>query len=339
MSTTPANNHHARTNNWHSIRILAWLLLLAGSGAVAAPAIKTETAASVETFSTVIVNGVPIPEAELSREINRLAPVAEYHNLSRERWQAIRTQAIDNIVDRELFYREALQRGIGWDEQWVEYAFEKNRAKYAADRDVARILDDEQVKHRLYEDLRRAYVISKFWQQGKKRLMPTPQEVETYFLNRRNQYMSPKSAKVVELLVRMKPSATKPEWDKARKRIEAIYKAAKKEQGFSAYRKDRSGIRVTEKIIHEGMQGYDMKFVENLADGEIGKPVFTLQGYALIKKLKLIPSVAFSFEEVGDQVRNDLLNRKYQEWLDSLRQELREKSTIIIGAGPAYVGG
>lgn len=338
MSLRTGNYFCDKTNRMPLIRVAAWLLVLASSVPTASLAAKPEKVDTVETLSTVIVNGVPLAEAELSREINRLAPVAEYHNLSRERWQAIRKQAIDNIVEKELFYREALYRGIGWDEQWVEYTYEKNREKYANDKHTRAVFDDEQVKNRLYEDLRRTYVISKLWQQGKKQVMPSQQEVKAYFLNNRDKYKSPKAVKVIELLVEMKPSSTKLEWDKAKKKINKIYQQAKKSKGFARYRKGQTGLEVTEKTLHEGMQGYDIQLLDGMGDGDITKPIFTLKGYVLFKKLKTIPREAFSFQQVQEHVKNDLLNRKYQQWLDSLRQELRDKSKIIIGAGPAYVG-
>jgi hypothetical protein len=320
------------------IHAVTWLIVLVSSMPIASLAANTEKTATVTSLSTVIVNGVPLSEAELNREINRLAPVAEYHNLSKERWQAIRKQAIDNIVDKELFYREGIQRGISWDEQWVEYTFEKNREEYATNEHTRTIFDNEEVKNRLYEDLRRTYVISKLWQEGKKQVMPNEQEVETYFLNNHDKYTSPKTVKVIELLVEMKPTSTEHEWDKAKQKVDSIYKRVKKENNFTAYQKDQTGIEIKEKIIHEGMQGYDIKRIEKLANGEISKPLFTLKGYVLFQKLKSIPQVAFSFTEVQVQVKNDLHNIKYQQWLDSLRLELRDKSKIIIGAGTAYVG-
>lgn len=292
---------------------------------------------AVETLSTVIVNGVPLTEGEVSREINRLAPVTEYHTLSKERWKKIRKKAIDNVVEKELFYREALQRGIVWDEQWVEYIYEKNRKQYDKEFRGAELFDDEKVKNRLYNDLRRTYVISKLWQRGKKLTVPDKQEVEKYFNDNRDKYKSPEAVKVVELLLPMKPSATKKEWDAARKKINKIYRKVKKDKGFAAYKNSKS-ISITEKIIHEGMQGYDVKRIGRLADNEIDKPVFSLRGYGLIKKVKTIPSIKFSFAEVEEQVKTDLHNLKYRQWLDSLRYELRDKSKIVIGAGPAYVG-
>lgn len=320
------------------MRVVAWLLVLVCSVPAASLAAKPEKATAVASLSTVIVNGVPLPESELSREINRLAPVAEYHSLSKERWQAIRKQAIDNVVDKELFYREAIYRGITWDEDWVEYTFNRNREKYASDKHTSAIFEDEQVKNRLYEDLRRTYVISKLWQEGKKEVMPGVEEVKAYYLNNQDKYRSPKAVKVVELLLEMKPSASKTEWDKARKRVDSIYKKVKKTKSFAAYRKKPTDIKLVEKIIHDGMQNYDIRFIEKLADGEISKPLFTLQGYVLFKKISTIPQQEFSFAEVNEQVKNDLLNKKYQKWFDSLRQELRGKSKIIIGAGPSYVG-
>lgn len=340
MASRIKNSFHGKTNTMPLIRVraVACLAMLVSSMPIASLAANTDKTATAASLSTVIVNGVPLSEAELTREINRLAPVAEYHNLSKERWQAIRKQAIDNIVDKELFYREGIKRGISWDEQWVEYTFEKNREEYAKNEHTRAIFDDEQVKKRLYEDLRRTYVISKLWQAGKKQVMPDEKEVETYFLNNRDKYMSPKTVKVVELLVGMQPTSAKDEWDKAKQRVDSIYKDAKKKNSFAAYRKGQTGIEIKEKTIHEGMQGYDIKLLEKLADGEISKPLFTLKGYVLFKKLKSIPQTAFSFTEVKVQVKNDLHNVKYQQWLDILRLELRDNSKIIIGAGSTYVG-
>jgi len=320
------------------IRHMTWLVMLAGlaPGICLAEMIQQPTA--VETLSTVIVNGVPIAESELSREINRLAPVAEYHNLSKQRWQEIRKQAIENLIDKELFYREAIQRGIAWDEHWVEFTFEKTRGKYSADQFSHLNLDDEKVKNRLYEDLRQTYVISKLWQEGKRLSMPDPQDVRAYFEVNRDNYMSPKAIKVVELLVEMKPSTSKQEWDKAKKKINQIYRQAKKRKGFASFRKAQPELQINEKTVHEGMQGYDIELLDKMAEGDISKPIFTLKGYILLKKIKSIPQQRFSFAEVQQQVENDLLNKRYRQWFDSLKQNLRDKSKIIIGAGPAYVG-
>ncbi len=314
--------------------VLAWGLPLAG---LASSPVLAEKADMVETLSTVIVNGVPIAEDEVTREVERLAPVAEYHNLSKERWQAIRKQAIENIVDKELFYREALHRGIGWDEQWVEFTYAKYREKYTADKQMQLALADEEVKNRLHEDLRRSYVITKLWEQGKQASMPKDVDVEAYFNEHREKYRSPKTIKTVELMIEMPPSSTKQEWDKARQRINSLYKEVRKSKSFDAYKK-QAGLKITEKTIHEGMRGYDVRGLDKLADGDILKPLFTLNGYILLKKVKSVPQQAFSFDEVREQVKNDVLTVKYRQWFDDLRQGLRDNSKIIIGAGPTYVG-
>lgn len=322
----------------HSLIIVSCLCLLAGIMPVSSFAATSGKPGAVETLATVIVNGVPLEEADLSREINRLAPVAEYHNLSKERWEVIRKQAIDNLVDKELFYREALYRGITWDEEWVEFTYEKNRKKYSKDEHTRAIFENEDMKNRLLDDLRQTYVISKLWQEGKKQSTPTDKEVETYFQNNRDKFRSPKAFKVIELMIEMKPSASKLEWEKASKRINTLYKKAAKNRDFSLLSKGQSDIKISEKIVHVGLQNYDIKKLEKLADGDISKPMFTINGYMIIKRLKLIPSVEFKFAEVREQVKNELLNVRYKKWFESLRQELRDKAKIIIGAGPAYVG-
>lgn len=317
--------------------VLTLTLLLSSQSVLARSTAKQTKAPLPDSLSTVVVNGVPLTETALNREINRLAPVADYHSLSKRRWQAIREQAIDRLVDKELFYQEAIRRGIGWDEQWVEFIYEKNKKELASSGRDSRILEDAQVKNRLLNDLRQTYVISKLWQQGKAQTVPTEQEIKSWFENHRANYKTPLSVKVEELTLSMQPSATKSQWDAAKMRIQQIYRQSKRRGGFTVYQKDPA-IKLTKKTIHLGMQSYDVKTIASMADNDISKPVFSLYGYRLIRKIETLPQVKYNLAEVEQQVRADVHNHKYTIWLTQLKQSLRDKSEIIIGAGSGYVG-
>ena len=337
----PLNRNGAITTS------LLLVVVLTGSPAVAKSIVPTAKKMAVT------VNGVSISEIAVHREMNRQAPSGAFHKFSRKTLQRIRKQAITNLVDRELLYREGLRRGITWDEKWVKRTFSKTRKRYAARPKIYKALGEKKTRMRLMEELRRGQVITKLVNSGMRSLTTTEQAMKKHYRANKSRYRSPKIMRVQEIFFPIKPWSSKAEWGQAKRKAIAArakviagktmsslgckHEARPGKKNSSATGKKKSTSPVTclvrQRTLHQGAVSNHFNPVFSLRKGSVSKPIFTLKGYTVIRVQSITPSRLFAYKEVQSQVRKDLLRHKHARWLLDLKSKLRKKANIVIAKG------
>jgi hypothetical protein len=329
--------------------IVTGLLLVAvftGDPAIAKSVVPTAKRMAVT------VNGVSISEIAVHREMNRQAPSGAFHKFSRKTLQRIRKQAITNLVDRELLYREGLRRGITWDEKWVKRTFSKTRRRYAARPKIYKALGEKKTRMRLMEELRQGQVITHLVNSGMRSLTTTEQALNKYYRANKSRYRSPKIMRVQETFFPVKPWASRAEWGQAKRKATAARakviagksmsslgckQRARTTKKNSASGKNNSASPVTchvqQRTLHQGAVSNHFNPVFSLKKGSVSKPLFTLKGYTVIRVQSITPSRLFAYKEVRSQVRKDLLRHKHTRWLLDLKSKLRNKANIVIAKG------
>lgn len=324
---------HLTTGRWrHACAAVAVSLGLAATPAVAAGTVQAPPAAAGHAAAA-WVDDVAISQASLRREMDRLLPVGGFHNVSAEKWSKVREQALDNLVNEELFYREGLRRGLGWDEDWVEQTFAATRERYAAESETYEALAEPATRERLLEELRRAQVIARLMQAGRLEIEVGPQEAVKYYDRERARFRSPKILHVRELSIPVEPGSPKAVWDDAKNEAQAARKRIVEGEPMEELARDPdengNGARlVRERRLDAASADPGLKPALDLGAGETSPALFTLRGVSVVRVERVTPARELAFEEVKTVVDSELLGHKHAEWLASLTQALRAKATV-----------
>ncbi|MDP3937720.1 MAG: SurA N-terminal domain-containing protein, partial [Deltaproteobacteria bacterium] len=178
------------------------------------------------------VNGVPLTPLAVKSEIEKLLPAASYHgSIATESWQRVVDRAIENAVQSELAYQEAVKRGIKIDKDLIDER-EKASIARAGSEDVfeealeANGLSREdfrgQAKKALLVEILHARVLKDIVAQAQ----VTDADLKTYYEDNTGKFIVPESVDVQHLLIQVPPWGSMEQWEQAKRRSEWIAKRA-----------------------------------------------------------------------------------------------------------------
>ncbi len=113
------------------------------------------------------VNGAAITSRDLEIEVDRLIPRATYHGtVSRERRGEFREKALENVIERELRYQDALARGMKPDRKIVKERMKQTRDKFRSKKEYRDALEragftEDELQKRIEKDALVQAVIAK----------------------------------------------------------------------------------------------------------------------------------------------------------------------------------
>jgi parvulin-like peptidyl-prolyl isomerase len=256
---------------------------------------------------------------------------------------ALRSQAMQFLVQRAQFEQKAKELGLEVTEADVDKQMQTIKAQYfgkngkcdgaCQQKYRAEIkkqgVTDEQVR----EDVRASVVQNKIYGKVTKDVTVTDTDVEAYYKKNKQNYVQPASRDVRHILVKKKALA------------DSLYQRAKNGENFAAlakkYSQDPSSKPQGGKLpISKGRQVPEFdKAAFALKTGEISPPVKTTYGWHIIlaltavKKQKTTP-----ISEVKPAIRQQLLQQKktdaMKEWVDETKKNFEEKTTYQVGYQP-----
>ena len=114
----------------------------------------TLSAYAENTTAVAKVNGSVITSRDLEEAVDRLIPRATYHgNVSEDKRDELRQQALNGLIDRELLYQDAVARGMKPEKKLVEERMDVIRGRFSSKKDYQKALKeagltDEQLRER-----------------------------------------------------------------------------------------------------------------------------------------------------------------------------------------------
>ena len=161
------------------------------------------------------------------------------------------------------------------------------------------------------------------------------QEVKDYFEAHKSEYTKPAQFRASHILVKVAPTAYRAEVSNAYTRATELRRRALEGEDFgqlaSAYSDCPSKVKggdldfFTKGQTHPSFE----KAVERMKIGDISPVVETSQGYHVIKLTDRIPERTLSYEEIKDELKNQLALRKTGEAYESVLQSLTNKYKVI----------
>jgi len=280
------------------------------------------------------VNGKPLTTFELNEEFQALLPmVGGYHgNVSDERMTEIKKQAMDNVVDRELQYQDALRKGLSASGKEIESEFSRMEKAYGSSRKfrdaIKKIgLTKDEVK----EYIKKRLLTAKAKEAVTAKAGMSDEELRDYYQKNKETFNKPEEFRASHILIGVEPAASAEDRGKKLQLAGDILAKIKAGEDFIKLAMRHSTDASTAPIggdigaFHKGMMADDTleKAVLSLKVGEVSDVVESLYGYHIIMLTGLKPPTQLNFDDVKTGIRMKLEKKKadelYKDWMEGLK--------------------
>jgi len=163
---------------------------------------------------------------------------------------------------------------------------------------------------------------------------PTIKQLKEYFDAHPDKFTSPPQPKVSVILIRVDPSSTTGEWDKAKEEAEGLVKRLRAGEDFATMAKNYSGDITAEDggdmgYLHAGMlPGLPEQTVSKLQPGDTSDPVRLLEGVAIFRLTDRLQPPPLNFEASQHRAKDLWLQEQGDIAWDSLKKKLRLNTPV-----------
>jgi peptidyl-prolyl cis-trans isomerase C len=238
------------------------------------------------------VNDTVLTEADLEAALNEIMPAGVFHGgFSSEKRATYRPQAFEKMIDKELFYQEALKIGLKVDEEIIQAEREKTIKRLGGEKKFKVALkkaglSDEQYREKLKKKhlVKRLIVV-----EVKEKAQVSDEEVKAYYEANKNKFMRPEARRLIHILISVKPEATAEERKTKKARAQEVIDKINAGQDISAVAGDYSDGPYRVKggdlgLVHRGRLYPTLeKEVFQLEPGRLSGIIETIYGYHVVR--------------------------------------------------------
>lgn len=288
-----------------------------------------------------VVDGTAITKASLDELLARTkktyaAQKRQFPKAGTAEYQALQTQAVAFLVQREEYAREAQQLGVKVTDAQVEKKIDDVRKQYFGGNQKkfeAGLKAQAYTLAALREDARAQLVSEGIYKDVTSGVKVTDAEAKKYYDDNIDRYRVAESREVRHILVK-----TKAEADKLHDELEggADFAALAKASSIDPGSKDQGGkLTITKGQTVPPFE----KAAFTLDTNELSQPVKTQYGYHLIQPLAAVKEGSVTpFTQVLGQIKSQLLQEKRSDavngWVKQVEEEYDGKVTYAAGYEP-----
>ena len=320
--------------------LLLSCIILAGTLAPAQTLVPSHAPSGSRALRIVArVNDVPITSDRLDAAVNALIPVTSFHrNVSPEKLAEIRRKALDNVIDEELQYQDAVRLKPRVTDGEIQRGLDRARAAYKSVRAFEEARKKAGVKLAdLRQGIRRALMVRKAYDQvvGSRCVVSRPEAAEFYRQNP-ERFVMPSQRHVFLITIGVDPAGSKQDWENGRLKAAAITEQLKAGTSFEELARKHSTDPSQPKggdlgLVHQGRLSEEFETaVKDLRPGEVTPVIQTIYGYHLLRVSEIRPSQPKTFDEVGTQLVSDLTATRCVEQGGAWTARLRAAASIKI---------
>jgi len=219
-------------------------------------------------------------------------------------------ELLDNLVNEELYYQEALRRGLDRDADFTSRMEQFRRGILA-----------NMVKKSLYEQ----------------EIQVSEEEVKKYYEDNKDKFMTPETVKVRLILIKLTQDAPEADVAKAKAKAEDVLKKLKAGGNWDKLCEQFSDDRGTNKRgglltrVRRGVRGQEFDDVAfALNPGQLSGVFRSRQGFNIIKLEEKTAAELRKFEEVKSTIERQLKQQKLKARMDEAIANMRKKANIKI---------
>jgi parvulin-like peptidyl-prolyl isomerase len=335
---TRAADGHAATGNLRGkgtrVQHALFYILMAAvlfSLTAAAQAALPEPSGTVAT-----INGVAVTEADVDDMTEQIIPTVLYHReITAEKKDRFRKDAIEKLIDIELLYQEAVMLDIEVPETEVRKAFDNQRAGFRSESEFEAALrrkglTEETFRKKLQKSiLVNRLIAAKVGEPAK----ATDTEAHDYYEANKGKFVDPEKIKFNEVFIHLPPDADDEAAAVKTETAKEVLDRAKAGEDFCElalrYSEDQLKSRCGDAgAVHRGRIDETLeKALVGMKSGDVAiVPMET--GIIIVKFGERMPERLLSFDEVKDRIKKELSAAKWSKLHEEYLQQLRAKAKI-----------
>jgi len=273
------------------------------------------------------VNGVTLTLKDLDRELDRLIPQITFHrNIPVEKRKQYYDKALEELINRELQFQDAVAKCIKPDKEKVDTQLEKIRGRFKSEEEYKVALEkenmtEEKLRAQVEKEMLIQSVIAKTVTEPAKL---SEEELKNYYEKNASKFKQPES-------VRLRLISTQDE-----KKATEILVRAKSGEDFAALASKMSEDMYRVKggdigYIHKGRMLPEIEDVAfKLNVGEVSDLIKTEDSWVIIRVEDKKPERQLSFDEIKDKLKRELEAEKAQQLKEKWIADLRSKAKIEV---------
>ena len=283
------------------------------------------------------VNDEPVTKADFEMLVRNIE-LRNHTPIPPERRDEILRKLLDQLVEYTALKQEAQSRSVSIPDDEIEQQMTAMKKRSGSDEAFKKELADRQMTlERLRSDLRVQLAISKMMEAQVATAKPiTDAEAKEFYEKNPDQFKRGESVRASHILIRVGEKAEAEEKKKARARIDAVLKRAKAGDDFATLAREHSqdgsasnGGDLSYFVKGQMVPPFDQAAF-SLKPNEISDVVTTQFGYHIIKVIDRKPAGTVPLEEVAENLKSMLTERKRQETAQAFIAQIKQKSKIEV---------
>jgi peptidyl-prolyl cis-trans isomerase C len=285
-----------------------------------------------------VVNGAAITQAQVEREIGgaqqRLSGRGQAPDTSQ--LLAMKKQAIERLIDRELLYQESQKKQIRIDPATVNKQLETLKKRFSSEAEFKTALGTMKLSEIVVKsEIMRGMAIQEFIdKEFVQKTTLSDKEVRAYYDSNPGLFEQPEQVQASHILLKVDPKGDASQKAEAHKTIEKVQQRLQKGEAFAALAKEFSQCPSSEKGGDLGYfgRGQMVKPFEEAAfalkPGQMSDIIETRFGYHLIKVVDNKPKGTIPYQDVKDKLGQYLKQDKVSKEVSLYVGGLKEKAKI-----------
>ena len=285
------------------------------------------------------VNGTVLTEADLEQALNESMPAGVFHGgFSSKKREKYRPQAFEKMLEKELFFQEAVKRGLKVDEGVIKTERDRTikrlggKKKFKAALKKAG-LTDKQYQQRLKKKHLVKHLITV---EVKEKAQPNDEEVKAYYVKNKKKFMRPEARRIKHILISVKPEATTEERKAKKVRAQEVIDKINAGEDIAILAWDYSNGPYRVKggdmgLVHRGRLYPALeKEAFQLEAGRLSGIIETIHGYHIVRVEEVKAPEQLSLEDVNEKIQKDLTDKKEKQLQEALTTKLKAEARIEI---------
>jgi len=316
-----------------------WFFVLAGFLSLVTVALLSLALEKQPSEDTVaVVDGSVITQKDFDREMSRVRQqlLNMGKHLTNSQIPDIKKEVLENLVNRELLYKESQSKGIKVDEAKVNEQIITLKKQFPSEDQFKSALMNMNISEAgMKAQIRRMFSIQQFIDTYiAHKATVSDEEPKVFYESHPNLFKQPEQARASHILIKFEPQADKSKKAEARNKIEKIKLRIQKGEDFSALAKEFSQCPSSAKGGDLGYfsRGQMVKPFEEAAftlmPGDMSDIVETRFGYHLIKAVDKKPESIIGFKDVKDKIQQYIRQQKVQKEVSVYVRKLKEKAKV-----------
>lgn len=320
-----------RTSNKYLSILL--LLLLFGMFPVSVNAVDTAH------NQVAMVNDTVLTEADLQEALNEIIPAGVFHGgFSAEKRMEYRPQAFEKMVEKELFYQEAVGKGLQIDRTLIETRRDNTIKRLGGMKRFEAALkksgiSDQQYQNKLMkEQLIEALITSEIVSKA----LVTEAEAAEYYQTNKSKFMRPEARKIRQIQISVAPNAPAEEWVQKRLKAQEVVDKIESGEDMAAvaweYSEDKYRVKGGDLgLVHRGRLDPALEDeIFKLEKDQLSGVIETIHGYHVVRVEEVRPAEQLSLDDISTKVSNELRKEKEAQLRTELIRRLRDEARIEI---------